>query len=174
MSPKAKSNSGFIENITRSCQIYVDDVFHKASDEWSPWLSTSRYYNTKFAYSPGVQSLLKLFSPYAAKLTESEMIAAERSEKPVPVLEGDMFLVSDRDGCSRVVDKTGLQCSCTFNSCNKLPCQHIFVVRQILGLPLVTPDIAAKRWSKTFQTAEVAMYSGSQLKVTKGKETSTQ
>ena len=89
-------------------------------------------------------------TPYAARKVEVEL---HKATSVTVILEGCNYIAKE-NGSIRVVNQLASSCTCPFNTCNRLPCRHIFSARLYSGQSLIERELFANRWQKTFQNIE--------------------
>ena len=95
-----------------------------------------------------VQKYAKYLTPYAFYLVRNQLILSDviKTENVTRMSEQnfEVKLFGDQ------LHTTPSSCTCSFRSRMRLPCQHIFKVRNIVELPLFEPELVKERWTMNY------------------------
>ena len=89
-----------------------------------------------------------LLAPYSFSFILKQLSLASSVKKITT--SDDIHTIDTSEGPKTV---SPLSCECIFFTSMKLPCRHIFALRQKLELPLFDPDICDKRWTSEYYRA---------------------
>ena len=87
----------------------------------------------------------QVLTPYASKFISTQM--QQRHKVSIVSQAGAECIISSSEGTLTVTEAT---CQCKFQTTMRLPCQHIFAVREYKHLPLFNTEGLARRWLITY------------------------
>lgn len=86
-----------------------------------------------------------LLTPYAFSFVLKQMKLAEKVKQIED--NGGAYTIATCDGVKVVSEQC---CECIFCASMRLPCRHIFALRESLGLPIFDPSLCEKRWTSEY------------------------
>ena len=97
----------------------------------------------------------KFLSNYATQFVHKQLHLAHKVS--AITADGDSYLVDTTEGQKKL---TTFSCEYIFNKSMRLPCRHIFALRNKLDQPLFDVTLCDKRWSATYYRSTHRMFSG--------------
>lgn len=104
---------------------------------------------SNFESNSSEERYLKLVTPYAFYFIEKQLNLAKTVEVLNLNVENTLeYIVTSTVNCELFVTRS--DCSCAFRKDMKMPCKHIFAVREKIKLPLYREELVDRRFQRSY------------------------